>query len=261
MEAGFWRRHLTHIVGWVIVTVGVLTLGVAQALPGQNTVRSDDIVNGQVKRPDIAKNAINGSRVQNGTLSGFDIKNQSLTGTDIADESLGSDDLGPNSVTSSEVANGSLTGSDVRNGTLAGIDVQDNSLTGADVRNNSLTGADINENSLSLGCGTQGALKGKVRIVGTSAMPSTFTSSSAYVKDAWSCAGQVRAYRSNKGIYIVDFPANPGRVASVTSDLTTTNDRDNIVSVKYSDQFGFFIVHVVDNGGSYEDGGFYLVSY
>jgi hypothetical protein len=66
------------------MTVAFLALlaaltGTAVALPGNNTVTSGDIVNGQVKTHDI----------RNGTVRGRDIRNGTVTGRDVSERSLG----------------------------------------------------------------------------------------------------------------------------------------------------------------------------
>lgn len=93
----------------VAFTALLLALGgTAVALPGNNTVTSGDIKNGQVKTQDI----------RNGGVLTQDIRN--------------------NTVRTQDIRNGGVLGKDVRNGTL----------TGADVRNNTLTGADVDESTL-----------------------------------------------------------------------------------------------------------------
>lgn len=86
MTRQFWRRNLAHLIGWVVVVVGVTTLGVANALPGRNTVDSGDIINGQVKQVDIAGRAVAGAKVKNGSLTGADIRNGSVGVADVAPE-------------------------------------------------------------------------------------------------------------------------------------------------------------------------------
>ena len=74
------RKPMHHIRANVVGYVGVFLAltGSAVALPGHDSVRSDDIVNGQVKRADVARNAVNGGKVANGTLGGPDIRESSL---------------------------------------------------------------------------------------------------------------------------------------------------------------------------------------
>jgi hypothetical protein len=48
--------------------------GTAAALPGKNSVKSDDIKNGQVKNKDLAKNAVTSTKVKDGVLLAKDFK-------------------------------------------------------------------------------------------------------------------------------------------------------------------------------------------
>jgi hypothetical protein len=67
--------------------------GTAVALPGSNTVFSDDIVNEEVTSPDI----------KNGSVGAIDIRAESVGSNKVADDSLGAIDLAPDSVGSSEI--------------------------------------------------------------------------------------------------------------------------------------------------------------
>jgi len=127
-----WRKLRTLIVQqWVgfIALFLVLATGTAYALPGSNTVFSDDIVNAEVTAADIGS----------GAVASDEIKNATIVANDVA----------PNALGGGKITDGSLAGVDVRDGGLTGGDVADNSLTGADVANDSLTGTDINEATLS----------------------------------------------------------------------------------------------------------------
>lgn len=96
-----------HVIGYA--TLAVLCLaGTAQALPGQNTVDSADIINGQVKRADVGADAINSSKVLNGSLAGVDLLNKTVTGAKIADWTI----------TGAKVADNGLTGQQVAEHTL-----------------------------------------------------------------------------------------------------------------------------------------------
>src|SRR6266542_895802 len=57
----------------------ILGGGTAVALSGHNTVFSDDIVNGQVKKPDVASNAVNGAKVADNSIKGADVDESSLS--------------------------------------------------------------------------------------------------------------------------------------------------------------------------------------
>ena len=93
-----------------ILALFVALGGSAAALRGKNTVRSDDIRNGQVKSVDI----------RNGAVLGGDVEDGAITGTDVRD--------------------GAISGQDVQDSSIAGADVQDDSVTGADVQESSLNG-------------------------------------------------------------------------------------------------------------------------
>src|SRR5262245_11300293 len=115
-------RKLRKLVAqqWIglIALFLVLATGTAYALPGANTVFSDDIVDGQVTAADIGSGAVASDEIKNGTIVGGDVASNTLGGNKITDASL------------------------------AGVDVRDGGLTGADVATDSLTGADINEGTL-----------------------------------------------------------------------------------------------------------------
>jgi uncharacterized protein YjbI with pentapeptide repeats len=81
-----------HVIGYSLVLV-IAIMGTAQALPGTNTVTSDDIVNGQVKKADVGFGAIDSARVVDGSLTGADVANGSLTGADLKDHSVTPSDL------------------------------------------------------------------------------------------------------------------------------------------------------------------------
>jgi hypothetical protein len=63
----YLRRH--HVA---ILALFFAMSGSAIALQGKNSVFSDDIKNGQVKRADVARNAINSAKVANGSLRAGD---------------------------------------------------------------------------------------------------------------------------------------------------------------------------------------------
>ena len=103
--------------------------------PGQDSVGSLDIIDGQVQSTDLRNNAVVGSKV----------RDDSLTDTDIAQNTLGFRETATSA--SDEIKFGSIDEWDVADNSLAGADVANNSLAGADVADNSLTGADIADNS------------------------------------------------------------------------------------------------------------------
>ena len=97
------NRVLDHVRRQWIGTLTlflVLTGGTAYALDGQNTVFSDDIVNGEVKvadigqgaveTPELKNDAVTSPKVLNGTLIGGDVADNALKGADIDESTLSS---------------------------------------------------------------------------------------------------------------------------------------------------------------------------
>ena len=125
-----------HVVGYTLVAL-LATTGTASAT-GHLSIRSRDIVNGQVKAKDLAKDSVTGAKMANESVAGAEIADGSVTGAEVAD----------GSVTGAEIADGSLTGAEIADGSVTGAEVADGSVTGADVRDDALTGADILESSL-----------------------------------------------------------------------------------------------------------------
>jgi hypothetical protein len=89
------RRILGHLRSHVIAYLALFfaLTGTAIALPGHNSVFSDDIVNGQVKSLDINDNNVNS--------------------VDIRDEHVRSNDIAADAVDSSEIAAGAVRGSEL----------------------------------------------------------------------------------------------------------------------------------------------------
>ena len=100
-------RLLGHLREWagVLALILVLTGGIAYAA---NTIRSGDIVNGEVKNAD----------------------------------------LGANSVTSGKIADQQVKNADLSSGASSSNTIADGGVQGIDVANNSLKGADIDEGAL-----------------------------------------------------------------------------------------------------------------
>jgi len=168
------RPNSIYDVMATIACCGVLAGGTAYAA---DTIRSSDIVDGEVKSVDIGNNEIGSADVKDGSLNTFDVHSfigedvidGTLTSADIQNNSLGNGDFLDQAVDSRVVANDSLLQSDIRAGavtndevldnTLVSADIQDGSLKGADLQcclsgsflsNNSVTGTEINEATLNL---------------------------------------------------------------------------------------------------------------
>jgi hypothetical protein len=152
----------------------VLNMGTAYA---DNTVRSKDIVNGQVKTVDLGNNAVTSAKIKDGEVGTLDLATGAVTSASVADGSLTIADLGfdsvgsnqiatdavnateiaDNSIDGGEIVNDSLGQSDIAAGGVGASEVADGSLTGADIASNSITTADIAgtdaSGAISLGAG------------------------------------------------------------------------------------------------------------
>jgi hypothetical protein len=103
----------SNVVGYVALFL-VLTGGSAYALDGSNTVFSDDIVNGEVKKDDLGGNAVVTGKIADGGVGIADLAASSVTSGKVADNSLNSADLGTASVGAFELAGGAFRQEDIK---------------------------------------------------------------------------------------------------------------------------------------------------
>jgi hypothetical protein len=96
--SGTIRDHLrSNVVAYVALFL-LLSGGTAFATHpgGENTISSEDIINGQVKQADVGLDAVNSSRVLNQTVNDNDLAPASVKGPKVLDDSLtGADVLEP----------------------------------------------------------------------------------------------------------------------------------------------------------------------
>jgi hypothetical protein len=122
------RPRSIYDVMAAIACFGVLAGGTAYAA---DTIRSTDIVDGEVKSADVANQDLTGGDIKDNSISSFDVA--SLVGDDIVDST----------VTSADIKNDSLTRFDIGQGGVDNYNVLDNTLTGQDVQNGGLNDEDI----------------------------------------------------------------------------------------------------------------------
>ncbi len=136
----------------------VMAFGGGTAYASHLVVRSDDIVNGEVKTVDLANGSVTSAKIRDGHVATADVAPNAVTGAQVADGSLTGADVGDGSLTGADVAAGGLSGSDIADSTLtgldlatgsvSGLDVADGSISGTDIASNSVTGTDVNESTL-----------------------------------------------------------------------------------------------------------------
>jgi hypothetical protein len=81
----FVSRHALGFLALFLVLAG----GTAVALPGTDTVFSDDIVNGEVKGPDIEADAVNGGKIAPDAVHTGQIAENTIKPEDIATNGVG----------------------------------------------------------------------------------------------------------------------------------------------------------------------------
>jgi hypothetical protein len=159
------RNRSTLAKVCVVLAVAIaLTSGTAYAAA---TIRSKDIVNGQVKTVDLANNGVTTGKILDGTVTSGDlgpnavnsgtVANETLTDEDLATDSVGATEIADDTIDGGEIVDGSLGTADIATGGVGSAEVADSSLTSSDVSANSLTTADLRgtdaNGSISLGSG------------------------------------------------------------------------------------------------------------
>lgn len=214
--------------------------GSAYALNGKNTVRSDDIVNGQVRSADVG----------NGQVKGADVANGGLTGADVADESLGGADVTDESLTGADVSDGGGVGS------LGGADIIESSLSVVPGAANSFQLGGLPAASYIEGCDV-GAIHGIVHVDADPTFSATFAT--AGVTQLYNCAGgTIQAKRTALGVYRVRFNGLGSVIALGVVDSASAPDA--FVSIdEVSDGGAAFEVEVINDSGSHVDVDFMVV--
>ncbi|MGH2992655.1 MAG: hypothetical protein ACRDL1_03870, partial [Solirubrobacterales bacterium] len=125
--SGGVRAHIrTNVVGYVAL---FFALGLGTAWANHEQIFTDDIVNGQVRKPDVGLNAVGTDEAEN----------NSLTASDLATDSVGWVELAATAFNQSDIAQESVTG-----GTLARpFGIAPNGVSGSEVANNSITRSDL----------------------------------------------------------------------------------------------------------------------
>jgi hypothetical protein len=185
-------RSVTRQSAGLLALFLVLATGSAVALSGKNTVTSQDIAKGAVKRTDIGANAVNSGNIGDGQVTLADV--------------------GPGAIGSDEVVDSGLTGTDVADDALTGADVAEAKL---DLPDNSITGNEIDETTLAVPKGARAYAY--VPISTCSAQGATCPTRQA--------KGVTSVTHDNTGIYCVIAPGIDGTTtpAVVAVDFSGTS--------------------------------------
>jgi hypothetical protein len=111
------RTHLTYAnvlsTLCLFVLLGGTAVAVDGSLPGQNTVGSADIINGEVQSNDLGPNSVASGKIADGSVKNAELGPNASASNTIADEGVKSIDIANGQVTSADVGNDSLTEADV----------------------------------------------------------------------------------------------------------------------------------------------------
>jgi hypothetical protein len=110
--------------------VAVLALFVALGGSSYAALRvgSREIVNNSVRSADLRNNDVRSRDIRNGEVRSADLRNNGIRGRDIHDGAVASADLQDNAITSRDIRDGSIVGGDVAPDTLTGTNVLESSL-------------------------------------------------------------------------------------------------------------------------------------
>jgi hypothetical protein len=110
-------RSAYDVIALLALCVAVGTGGAYAA----NTVRSEDIVDGEVMNADIGANAMTSSKLANGSVQNADLGPDAVTTSKIKAGNVGGTDLAANAVTSAKVLDDDLTGADIAEASLGSV--------------------------------------------------------------------------------------------------------------------------------------------
>jgi len=137
----------------------VVALGAGGAYAA-NSIKSKDIVDGEVKAADIGRGAVTSRAVKKGTVGTKQVGDGTLATVDLADNAIDTnkirngevqkDDLGTSAVDSFNIRDGGVQGPDLGANSVNGDKVQDGSVANADLGNNSVSSVKVQDNTLTL---------------------------------------------------------------------------------------------------------------
>jgi uncharacterized protein YjbI with pentapeptide repeats len=110
---GGGSMYSTTRIAAPLVAVFIALAGSAYAvdgpLAGQNTVGSEDIIDGEVKSADVANGSVQTADIKNDDVRSSDVRDDSLTGADVASGSIGGEDIGDNTLSGADIVEATLS--------------------------------------------------------------------------------------------------------------------------------------------------------
>jgi hypothetical protein len=146
------RNHIrSNVIGYV-----ALFFALSSSALAANTVFSEDIVNGEVKRADLGNNAVNAPKIATDGVANAELADNSVTGTEVQDGAIANADLADGSVGTNKVQDGAITSSKVLDDSQAGgglgpQDLQTNAVAQAEIATNGVAAVEIQDNSIDQG--------------------------------------------------------------------------------------------------------------
>ncbi|GAA1770547.1 hypothetical protein GCM10009795_015790 [Nocardioides hankookensis] len=140
-------RHLTfaNVCSALALTIA-LGGGTAYAA---STIKSKDIVNGQVKTPDLGKNAVTSAKIRNGQVRLADLAAGAVTGTTVADGTITLADLAAGTIPPpTTIGDGSITELQLADGSVSTAKLQENSINAGKLQTDSVGATEISDNSI-----------------------------------------------------------------------------------------------------------------
>ena len=215
-----------------VLALVVALAGTAGALPGTNSVFSNDIVNKEVKTQDLALGAVKAGRLGADAVRTEKVLDNTLNGTDIDESSLGQ-------VPNAQNAGNANTATTASNALKLGGKLASVFLDGCDV----------------------GAVHGFARIAASAGFSAAFTTNGVQVP--FNCSGgAVVARRLGVGVYLVRFNGQGSVLATGTVDINGAggSGADDFVTIRAVNDGGTaFEVQVRDADGGLEDATFYII--
>jgi hypothetical protein len=141
-------NHLrSHAIAYLALFFALT--GTAVALPGSDTVFSDDIVDGQVKTSDISNgNGVRSADVrddteEDGGLAAVDLAPDSVAGSEIAADAVDFTELAADSVRNFEIATAEVRGSEIAESAVGSGEIVTDGVGGAEIATGAVDSSEI----------------------------------------------------------------------------------------------------------------------